>query len=159
MVVALSAAAQGRLLDQTTAMSQLLWGCCFMACNLRHHTTARSALHPLVSSLCGDPRSPIGLKQWLRWNSASLGHLKTCLKLLNAFPPPKIKCVFPEVPFRFHLTNLIVIHLSALVSVLSEGTENRCDKCLNKRFNLASVVLKKCYKTKEHNHVLLRFNW
>lgn len=56
-------------------------------------------------------------------------------------PPPKIECLFPDLPFSFQLTDLIVIHLSAIVSVLSKGTENRYDKCLNMRFNLASVVL------------------
>lgn len=82
-----------------------------------------------------------------------------CFKLLNTYVfPPKIKCLFPELPFRFQLTNLIVIHLSTIVSILSKGTENRCDKCLNMRFNLASVVLKKHCETKEGNSVLFAFN-
>lgn len=44
------------------------------------------------------------------------------------------------------------------MSILSKGTENRCDKCLNMRFNLASVVVKKRYRTKEGNRVLFAFN-
>lgn len=70
--------------------------------------------------------------------------------------PSRIKCLFPELPFRFRLTNLIVINSSSIVSTFSKGTENRCDKCLNMRFNLTSVVLKKSYKT---NCVLFAFNW
>jgi len=86
----------------------------------------------------------IGLNQCLEWSFAYLNHLKTCLNLFNTcFFPPKMKCLFPELTFRFQLTNLIVIHLSTIVSILSNGTENRCDKCLNMRSNLASVVVKK----------------
>lgn len=70
--------------------------------------------------------------------------------------PSRIKCLFPELPFSLQLTNLIVINLSSIVSTFSKGTENRCDKCLNMRFNLMSVVLKKSYKT---NCVLCVFNW
>lgn len=69
--------------------------------------------------------------------------------------PSRIKCLFPELHFRFQLTNLIVINLSSIVSTFSKGTESRCDKCLNMRFNLTSVVLKKSYKT---NCVLFVFN-
>lgn len=70
--------------------------------------------------------------------------------------PSRIKCLFPELHFRFQLTSLIVINLSSIVTTFSKGTENRCDKCLNMRFNLTSVVLKKSYKT---NCVLFVFNW
>lgn len=80
-------------------------------------------------------------------------------KAAKCFFPPKIKCLFPELPFRFQLKNLIVIHLSTIMSIFSKGTESSCDKCLNRRFNLASVVLKKHYKTTEGNHVLFGFNW
>lgn len=36
------------------------------------------------------PWRPEGLKQWLQWILANLSHLKTCLKLLNAFSPLKV---------------------------------------------------------------------
>lgn len=165
MAVALLAAAWGRLLDQTTVMSQLLW-----------HVMLSHSLYPQAPYHCRWPFIPSSFSFVSPWRPESCSRSRTVaamelcqsglsenmFKASKCLPPPrppKIKCLFPEVPFRFHLTNLIVIHLSAIMSILSKGTENRCDKCLNKRFNLASVVLKKCYKTKARNHVLLRFNW